>query len=190
MTPVERTEALRCDKHEFCLADSDLDSCGLTRYHEPTRQKDCARQMPDHAPPPIVEARNDTDRVCHIRCRPVDGVSLCQWSDAFDDGYDDVSILNRRSGSACSQLIFRRLRGNICARLADHGTEAHEHAYRIAGGTLIERKQGYGLGRLTLSGRDANGRGRDEDYSLPPAQIPACAANAPGSSLGFCRRSG
>ena len=29
-----------------------------------------------------------------------------------------------------------------------------------------------------------NGRGRDEDYSSPPAQIPACAANAPGSSLG------
>jgi len=29
----------------------------------------------------------------------------------------------------------------------------------------------------------ANGRGRDEDCSSPPAQIPACAANAPGSSL-------
>jgi len=28
------------------------------------------------------------------------------------------------------------------------------------------------------------GRGRDEDYSPPSAQIPACAANAPGSSLG------
>src|SRR5215467_15957452 len=28
------------------------------------------------------------------------------------------------------------------------------------------------------------GRGRDEDCSPPPAQIPACAANAPGSSLG------
>ena len=27
-------------------------------------------------------------------------------------------------------------------------------------------------------------RGRDEDFSSPPAQIPACAANAPGSSLG------
>src|SRR6266853_6579901 len=25
-----------------------------------------------------------------------------------------------------------------------------------------------------------DGRGRDEDYSSPPAQIPACAANAPG----------
>src|SRR3982075_4562396 len=29
-----------------------------------------------------------------------------------------------------------------------------------------------------------HGRGRDEDFSSPPAQIPACAANAPGSSLG------
>ena len=28
------------------------------------------------------------------------------------------------------------------------------------------------------------GRGRDEDCSSPPAQIPACAANAPGSCLG------
>src|SRR5258708_24187486 len=28
------------------------------------------------------------------------------------------------------------------------------------------------------------GRGRDEDCSSPPAQIPACAANVPGSSLG------
>src|SRR5262245_24338314 len=34
-----------------------------------------------------------------------------------------------------------------------------------------------------------HGRGRDEDCSSPPAQIPACAANAPGSSLGFWRRS-
>jgi hypothetical protein len=29
-----------------------------------------------------------------------------------------------------------------------------------------------------------DGRGRDEDCSSPPAQIPASAANAPGSSLG------
>src|SRR5882762_8119443 len=36
----------------------------------------------------------------------------------------------------------------------------------------------------------SEGRGRDEDYPSPPAQIPACAANAPGSSLGFWRRSG
>src|ERR1700731_4471807 len=35
----------------------------------------------------------------------------------------------------------------------------------------------------------ADCRGRDKDFSLPPAQIPACAANAPGSSLGFWRRS-
>ena len=33
-------------------------------------------------------------------------------------------------------------------------------------------------------GTDWLGRGRDEDCSPPPAQIPACAANAPGSSLG------
>src|SRR5215468_645755 len=31
----------------------------------------------------------------------------------------------------------------------------------------------------------APGRGRDEDCSPPPAKIPACAANAPGSSLGL-----
>src|SRR5262245_16636655 len=37
--------------------------------------------------------------------------------------------------------------------------------------------------------RSLHGRGRDEDCSSPPAQIPACAANAPGSSLGFWRRS-
>ena len=30
----------------------------------------------------------------------------------------------------------------------------------------------------------AHVRGRDEDFSSPPAQIPASAANAPGSSLG------
>ena len=29
------------------------------------------------------------------------------------------------------------------------------------------------------------GRGRDEDFSSPPAQIPASAANAPGSHLGW-----
>jgi hypothetical protein len=31
-------------------------------------------------------------------------------------------------------------------------------------------------------GAQAEGRGRDEDYSSPPAQIPACATNA-GSLL-------
>jgi hypothetical protein len=29
-----------------------------------------------------------------------------------------------------------------------------------------------------------NGRGRDEDFPSPAARIPACAANAPGSSFG------
>jgi hypothetical protein len=33
------------------------------------------------------------------------------------------------------------------------------------------------------------GRRRDDRYRPPPAQIPAYAANAPGSSLGFWRRS-
>jgi ADP-ribose pyrophosphatase YjhB (NUDIX family) len=32
-------------------------------------------------------------------------------------------------------------------------------------------------------------RGRDRPYGRPPAQIPACAANALGSCLGFWRRS-
>ncbi len=36
----------------------------------------------------------------------------------------------------------------------------------------------------------ATGRGREAGLPAPPAQIPACAANAPGSSLGFWRRSG
>jgi len=31
----------------------------------------------------------------------------------------------------------------------------------------------------------AGGRGRDGDFSPPPAQIPAGAANAPGSHLGW-----
>ena len=35
-----------------------------------------------------------------------------------------------------------------------------------------------------LSNVLSDGRGRDEDFSPPPAQIPAGAANAPGSSLG------
>jgi hypothetical protein len=34
------------------------------------------------------------------------------------------------------------------------------------------------------------GRGRNAGFPAPPAQIPACAANAPGSSLGFWRQSG
>jgi hypothetical protein len=46
------------------------------------------------------------------------------------------------------------------------------------------------LARLAIPARSArprnepSSRGRDEDFSSPPAQIPACAANAPGSSLG------
>ena len=35
-----------------------------------------------------------------------------------------------------------------------------------------------------------DGRGRSGCCQPPPARIPACAANAPGSSLGFWRRNG
>src|SRR5260221_9676217 len=48
----------------------------------------------------------------------------------------------------------------------------------------------HGIFGLSLSSgtegvyRGTDGRGRDEDFSSPPAQIPASAANAPGSSLG------
>jgi hypothetical protein len=41
-----------------------------------------------------------------------------------------------------------------------------------------------GMGtRVASTSEGVDGRGRDEDFSSPPAQIPACAANAPGSSL-------
>src|SRR5712675_316050 len=36
------------------------------------------------------------------------------------------------------------------------------------------------LQRIIFWPKPGEGRGRDEDYSSPPAQIPACAANAPG----------
>jgi hypothetical protein len=36
----------------------------------------------------------------------------------------------------------------------------------------------------STGGSGSEGRGRDEDFSSPPAQIPACASNAPGSCLG------
>ena len=45
-------------------------------------------------------------------------------------------------------------------------------------------------GRLGLYGFGASahlGRGRDVDYSTPPAQIPACGTTAPGSCLGSKR---
>jgi hypothetical protein len=45
-------------------------------------------------------------------------------------------------------------------------------------------------GLIAASCIEKEGPGRDEDCSPPPGQIPACAANAPGSSLGFWRRSG
>jgi AraC family transcriptional regulator len=44
------------------------------------------------------------------------------------------------------------------------------------------RKRGIPAHRKATEG--LLGRGRDEDFSPPPAQIPASAANAPGSSLG------
>ena len=55
-----------------------------------------------------------------------------------------------------------------------------------------------GVPHLVLNGSDTEpavgGRGRDSlrpcGLGPPPAQIPACAANALGSSLGFERRSG
>ena len=43
-------------------------------------------------------------------------------------------------------------------------------------------------GNLSAQQARFNGRGRDAGFPAPPAQIPACAANAPGSYLGFWRQ--
>jgi hypothetical protein len=42
--------------------------------------------------------------------------------------------------------------------------------------------------RNMSDGIAVDGRGRDEDFSSPPAQIPACAANAPGLVTFVARR--
>jgi hypothetical protein len=47
-----------------------------------------------------------------------------------------------------------------------------------------------GVLRQIIAEVDVCGHGRDGCCQPPPVQIPACAANAPGSSLGFWRRSG
>src|SRR5215510_4812438 len=74
-----------------------------------------------------------------------------------------------RNSGKLSKIFFTQYRA--------HGLKLHDaHELR----DLISRMD-------TKARRD--GRGRDEDCSSPPAQIPACAANAPGSSLGFWRRS-
>src|SRR5262245_55628519 len=61
----------------------------------------------------------------------------------------------------------------------------------------IKAEVGKQTNSIVIPGDDASqpvgsdyGPGRDEDCSSPPGQIPAGAANAPGSSLGFWRRNG
>lgn len=43
---------------------------------------------------------------------------------------------------------------------------------------------------MVTKGQGTEGRGRNTGCPVPPAQIPACAANALGSSLEYERRSG
>jgi hypothetical protein len=59
----------------------------------------------------------------------------------------------------------------------------------MIGNGPLKRLRAVGLGNATFAIRH-HGHGRDGRCQPPPVQIPACAANAPGSSLGFWRRSG
>jgi len=56
--------------------------------------------------------------------------------------------------------------------------------------TIIRPSGGYGLRNVRFREKKPDGRGRNAGCPAPPAQIPACAANAPGSSLGYERQSG
>jgi hypothetical protein len=61
--------------------------------------------------------------------------------------------------------------------------EAAELAAARQAQTLAEQAQTAAERRL-LHAAATRGRGRDNPYGLPPAQIPACGTTAPGSCLG------
>src|SRR6266700_823672 len=72
-------------------------------------------------------------------------------------------------------------RARTCAGPAREGNSRTPSMYadEKSDEVVVPRKRPPAMLRCT-----GGGRGRDEDCSSPPAQIPACAANAPGSSLG------
>jgi len=75
------------------------------------------------------------------------------------------------------------VRGGIALALSEKAASGSKS--RRAEHGIARKPAGLLSTRPCLFGRkDPWGRGRNEDYSPPPAQIPASAANAPGSSLG------
>ena len=72
--------------------------------------------------------------------------------------------------------LSRQLYGRtIASERADHRMMETWHPLGVCG---------------VISAFNFSGHGRDGCCQPPPARIPACAANAPGSSLGFWRRNG
>ena len=106
---------------------------------------------------------------------------------------------SRRIRQGCKRRVGPATAGNITIAASVAGQRLHDMTRR-ARNCVVSLKPGQASsGRhrefaltprpVSEGGRwhawpSVHGRGRDEDYSSPPAQIPACAANAPGSSLG------
>jgi hypothetical protein len=160
-------------------------SCGHRLFEalEP-RQRDCAGTGPRSA--------------CLLgSARPIsrNGLLFKKWTGHFGREDADVPVIQaqaslawlredaRSCGAACAKGPVPQIDAGDANRaigrnrfIAPFRTQASIDACRPA------RSMNGAIKRLPPT--FANGRGRDEDCSSPPAQIPACAANAPGSSLG------
>jgi hypothetical protein len=78
--------------------------------------------------------------------------------------------------------VFERV--SRVVRSAAEGGQQEVLVVRFASAYCTDRGGAINNSEPEWPGTKTRRRGRDGDCSPPPAQIPACAANAPGSHLG------
>jgi hypothetical protein len=149
--------------------------------------------------PEELKARQTETRIRN-RARTSGGKSAPNWDPLFrNEDAGAGRYLPPREGAAGGVHVSTILQEDrayaeqqLARMLAEHA--GHPLAQRYAAGqALAEQLRGAlnplpGEARGDL-GQIRDGRGRDRRCWRPPAQIPACASNAPGSCLGFWRRS-
>jgi hypothetical protein len=173
--PRDREVIRPADGHEpSSSAHTRSMSCCSGNSHAPARARRCAHR------PGQLRTRARRPHVDGLRGRGTAPTSLPRPETATPGLADAV-----QEALVVDHALRARTRGTVVVRGRRHVQDPADRLDAEAAAMLVDER-----GHLVRSSSSSLDRGRDRPFGRPPAQIPACAANALGSCLGFWRQSG